>query len=132
MQSTIGEKVGKGLVNGAVSSVASMLLGEGGGAISVFGMQVSNPLAIGGSNFFGSIAGDYSNEMWYPDKEGTAKYDSLPSGALAPAVSGGVSSLLLNRRLNSTALNAAALGAGSYIASDYIYSYLKKGPEPNY
>lgn len=122
MGTSIKEKLWKGAMAGAISGSAAYFLFSETGSSDVFGIQLPNPVVIGGANMAASVAADVAHEYVLPHIPGNQKFAAAESAALGLGISGFGTAWLLNREgINpGTFFNGFALGAGSYAAADWI------------
>jgi hypothetical protein len=121
---SIKEKLWKGAMAGAISGGAAyFLFGESGNS-QILGIDLPNPVVIGGANMAASVGADLAHEYLLPHIPGNQKFAAAESAALGIGISGFGTAWLLNREglTPGTFFNGFALGAGSYVAADYIDS----------
>lgn len=119
---SIKEKLWKGAMAGAISGGASYFLFGETGSSDLFGLQLPNPVVIGGANMAASVAADVAHEYVLPHIPGNQKFAAAESAALGLGISGFGTAWLLNKEglTPGTFFNGFALGAGSYAAADWI------------
>src|SRR5271154_3100310 len=110
---------------GGIAAAASYFMGEAQGSISLLGVNVPIPVAIFGAVGASSIAADLGHDWVLPHIPGNATWTNVESAALGLGLSGGTTSLILNRELGQPTVNFFVLGAGSYVAADYILNKWK-------
>jgi hypothetical protein len=110
----------KAALTGVIAGSAAALLVPGG-SVTVAGMSVPGPVAIGLGASFGSWTGDLAHKFVLPYIPQSQKYQGIESAAISVGGAVAGSYLALSMMGEVPIQTAIFLGGGAFVAGDYAY-----------